>query len=40
MRILFLTTIAFYFLMSTTSAQTFDLGSWNILNIKYIQNEK
>ncbi len=40
MRLLFLSAIAFYFLMNTTSAQTFDLGSWNILTIKYNHNEK
>jgi hypothetical protein len=40
MRILFLTTIAFYFLVNPLSAQTFDLGSWNILNLKYNLDEK
>ncbi len=36
----FLTTIALCFLFSTLSAQTFDLGSWNILNLKYSHDEK
>ncbi len=40
MRILFLTVIALYFSISTASAQTFDLGSWNILNLKYNLDEK
>lgn len=40
MRILFLTTIALCFAMNTLSAQTFDLGSWNILNVKYNLHER
>jgi hypothetical protein len=40
MRIRFLTTIALYFLLNTLSAQPFDLGSWNILNVKYNHDEK
>jgi hypothetical protein len=40
MRLLFLTTIAFHFSIKTISAQTFDLGSWNILNLKYNLDEK
>jgi hypothetical protein len=40
MRRLFLTTFAFYFSMYPLSAQTFDLGSWNILNLKYNLDEK
>lgn len=40
MRMLFLTTIALSLLMNTASAQAFDLGSWNVLNIKYNRNEK
>ena len=40
MRILFLTTITFYFSLNTMKAQTFDLGSWNILNLKYNLDEK
>jgi len=40
MRILFLTRIALCFSMSTLSAQTFNLGSWNILNVKYNCDEK
>ena len=40
MRILFLTTIVFYYSINTITAQTFDLGSWNILNLKYNLDEK
>lgn len=40
MRILFLTTIALCLSIKTVSAQTFDLGSWNILNVKYNLDEK
>jgi Protein of unknown function (DUF2490) len=40
MRILFLMTITFCFSINTASAQTFDLGSWNILNLKYNFDEK
>ncbi len=40
MRILLLTPIALCFLMNTLSAQTFDLGSWNILNLKYNLDDK
>lgn len=40
MRILFLTTIAVCFSINTLSAQAFDLGSWNILNVKYNIDEK
>ena len=35
MRLFFLKTIALCFSINTISAQTFDLGSWNILNVKY-----
>ena len=35
MRTLFLMTIVFCFSVNTLSAQTLDLGSWNILNLKY-----
>ena len=40
MRILFLTILTFYFSMNNVSAQTFDMGSWNILNLKYNPNDK
>ncbi len=40
MRILFLRTIAIFFSMNTCTAQTFDLGSWNILNLKYNIDQK
>ncbi|MBC7552686.1 MAG: DUF2490 domain-containing protein [Taibaiella sp.] len=40
MRILFLTTISLFFSMNKLSAQTFDVGSWNILNVKYNIDEK
>lgn len=40
MRILFLITIALILSIKTLTAQTFDLGSWNILNLKYNFNEK
>lgn len=35
-----ITLILLFFCTSTSSAKTFDLGSWNILNIKYNFNEK
>jgi hypothetical protein len=40
MRIIFITTIVFYYSINTITAQTFDLGSWNILNLKYNHDEK
>ena len=40
MRILFLTTIALFLSMNNLSAQTSELGSWNILNVKYNLDEK
>jgi hypothetical protein len=40
MKILFLTAIAFCFSINKLYAQTFELGSWNILNLKYNHNEK
>ena len=40
MRIFFLTTIMLYYSINTISAQTFDLGSWNILNVKYNLDDK
>lgn len=39
MRIIFLTIFAMCFSMNTVSAQTFDLGTWNILNVKYNLDE-
>lgn len=40
MRILFLTIVALCFSVNTISAQTFDLGSWNVFNIKYNHDDK
>ncbi len=40
MRILFLTTIALCLSMNKLSAQTSELGSWNILNVKYNLDQK
>ena len=40
MRKLFLTTIAVFFSINTLSAQNSNLGSWNILNLKYSYDEK
>lgn len=40
MRTIFLTTIALFFSINTASAQTFDVGSWNILNLKYNYDRK
>jgi len=40
MRLFFLSLIILCFSINTLSAQTFDLGSWNILNLKYSVNEK
>jgi len=40
MRILFLKTIALCLSINTLSAQSFDLGSWNVLNVKYNLDEK
>lgn len=40
MRKLFLTTIVLFFSINTLSAQYSDLGSWNILNLKYTYDEK
>ena len=39
MRKLFLTTLGLFLFISKPSAQNFDLGSWNVLNIKYNVNE-
>ena len=35
-----ITILLFFFSISNLSAHTFDLGSWNILNIKYNVNDK
>ena len=40
MRVLYITAIASLLLINTASAQDFELGSWNILNLKYNHNEK
>lgn len=40
MRILFLTIITLCFSINTLTAQTFDLGCWNILNVKYNIDEE
>lgn len=40
MRKLLLTTSAFFLLLDVLLAQSFDLGTWNILNLKYNQNDK
>lgn len=40
MRILYIATIVLMLSKSFVSAQQFDLGSWNILNLKYIYSEK
>jgi hypothetical protein len=40
MRALFLTILVTYFSVFASSAQTFDLGSWNIVNLKYTITEK
>ena len=40
MRLFFLTTIMLYYSINIISAQTFDLGSWNVLNVNYNLNEK
>ena len=40
MRILITIILTFYFSTSTLFAQNFDLGSWNILNLKYNLNNK
>jgi long-subunit fatty acid transport protein len=40
MRILFLIVVGLCFSVNTISAQNFDLGSWNILNIKYNHDDK
>lgn len=40
MRIFFIITISLFFSTNTLVAQTFDLGSWNILNLKYNLDEK
>lgn len=40
MKVLVLKAIALCFLMNTVSAQTFDLGSWNVLNVSYALDER
>ena len=40
MRILSIATVALWWSINTASAQNSDLGSWNILNLKYNPNEK
>ena len=40
MRILFLLILTFYSINNKLKAQSFDLGSWNILNFKYNLDEK
>jgi hypothetical protein len=40
MRLFFIAAISLFFSSNVVIAQNFDLGSWNILNIKYNQNEK
>ncbi len=40
MRKFLLIILIFYSSINTIYAQSFDLGSWNILNLKYNQNEK
>ena len=40
MRLTLLVFIALYFSMNEIAAQTNELGSWNILNLKYNQNQK
>ena len=40
MRKVMLATFTFCFSINTIYGQNFDLGSWNILNLKYNQNEK
>ena len=40
MRLYFLALLVLLFSINSVTAQNFDLGSWNILNIKYNQNEK
>lgn len=39
MRIYYLILLPFYLFTNTLSAQKFELGSWNILNVKYNLNE-
>lgn len=40
MKKLYLTILVILLLINNLAAQSFDLGSWNILNIKYNHNEK
>lgn len=40
MKILFITILTLCFSINISSAQTFDLGSWNIINLKYNHTNK
>ena len=40
MRIIFIATLTLYFSINILSAQTFDAGSWNIINLKYNIDDK
>ncbi|MBK9735961.1 MAG: DUF2490 domain-containing protein [Saprospiraceae bacterium] len=40
MRIIYLTTFIFYILINHSYGQNFDLGTWNILQLKYNYDEK
>lgn len=40
MRLYFLAPLVLLFSINSVTAQNFDLGSWNIINIKYNHNEK
>lgn len=40
MRLYFLALLVLLFSINSVTAQNFDLGSWNIINIKYNHNEK
>ena len=40
MRLYFLAPLVLLFSVNSVTAQNFDLGSWNIINIKYDHNEK
>ena len=40
MRIIFIATLTLYFSINILLAQTFDVGSWNIINLKYNMDDK
>ncbi len=40
MKILYITVVAIFLALGSARAQNYDLGSWNILNLKYNLNEK